>query len=198
MNERVKILKTEILSETYYTLKKVSFSYRRSDGKVETVSREVFERGNGAALLLYHKVKNTVILTRQFRVPAYLNGHESGFLIEVCAGMIDEGNPEETVKREAMEETGYQVSNVRKVFEAYSSPGAVTEKMHFFVASYEEHMKVEGGGGKDDEQEDIELLEVSIDEAMGMVYAGEIQDVKTIVLLQHYALKLAGSPLPKW
>ena len=198
MNERVKILKTEILSDAYYTLKKVSFSYRRSDGKVETVSREVFERGNGAALLLYHEVKNTVILTKQFRVPAYLNGHESGFLIEVCAGMIDEGNPEETIKREAMEETGYQVTNVRKVFEAYSSPGAVTEKMHFFVASYEEHMKVEDGGGKDDEQEDIELLEVPIQEAMEMVYTGEIQDAKTILLLQHYALKLAGATVPGW
>jgi len=198
MSDRAKILTTEILSDNYYTLKKVTYAYRRSDGITETVVREAFDRGNGAALLLYHEERKTVVLTRQFRLPAFINGHESGFLIEVCAGMIDEGNPEETIKREAMEETGYRVKNVQKVFEAYSSPGAVTEKLHFFVAAYDEQMKVEDGGGRDEEQEDIELLEVPLKQAMEMVYAGEIQDAKTILLLQHYALKLAGASVPGW
>ncbi|WP_209331135.1 NUDIX domain-containing protein [Lunatimonas salinarum] len=198
MSDRASILKTEILSDNYYTLKKVTYAYRRTDGITEEVVREAFDRGNGAALLLYHEKRQTVVLTKQFRLPAFISGHPSGFLIEVCAGMIDEGNPEETIKREAMEETGYQVANVRKVFEAFSSPGAVTEKMHFFVAAYDEKMKVEDGGGRDEEQEDIELLEVSIKEAMEMVYTGEIQDAKTILLLQHYALKLAGAGVPGW
>jgi nudix-type nucleoside diphosphatase (YffH/AdpP family) len=147
--------------------------------------REVYDRGNGAAILLYNTKQKTVILTRQFRLPTYLNGNDSGMMIEVCAGLLDEDHPEQCIIRETEEETGYRVSSVRKVFEAYMSPGAVTEILYFFVGEYDESMKVSEGGGVEHEQENIDVLEFTFDEAYSMIGSGEIKDAKTIMLLQY-------------
>lgn len=189
MNDKVNILKTEILSNNWYTLKKVTYEYTKNDGTLQTQSREAYDRGNGAAILLYNPEKRTVILTRQFRLPSYINGNPSGMLIEACAGLLDKDNPEDCIKRETEEETGYKVSDVRKVFEAYMSPGSVTEILYFFVAEYSASMKVNDGGGIEHEQEDIEVLEITLDEAMQMIETGEIKDGKTIMLLQYAKLK---------
>lgn len=189
MNDKVNILKTEILSNNWYTLKKVTYEYTKNDGTLQTQSREAYDRGNGAAILLYNPEKRTVILTRQFRLPSYINGNPSGMLIEACAGLLDKDNPEDCIKRETEEETGYKVSDVRKVFEAYMSPGSVTEILYFFVAEYSASMKVNDGGGIEHEQEDIEVLQITLDEAMQMIETGEIKDGKTIMLLQYAKLK---------
>ncbi|MDB5246800.1 MAG: nudK [Segetibacter sp.] len=189
MNDIVNILKTEILSNNWYTLKKVTYEYTKNDGTLQTQSREAYDRGNGAAILLYNPEKRTVILTRQFRLPSYINGNPSGMLIEACAGLLDKDNPEDCIKRETEEETGYKVSDVRKVFEAYMSPGSVTEILYFFVAEYSASMKVNDGGGIEHEQEDIEVLQITLDEAMQMIETGEIKDGKTIMLLQYAKLK---------
>lgn len=190
MEERAKVVKTEILSDNYYTLKRVTVEYTRTDGRVETQVREAFDRGNGAAILLYQPDRRMVLLTRQFRLPAFISGHPSGMLIEVCAGMMDESDPVKTIIRETLEETGYRLTQVERLFEAYTSPGAVTEKMHFFMGAYDASMKEEEGGGAFEEQEDIQLVEMDIWDALKKVRSGEIEDAKTIVLLQHYALSL--------
>ena len=185
MNDRVKILDTSILSDNWYTLKKVVFEYCNAAGKWETQTREAYDRGNGATILLYNKVNGTIILTRQFRMPTFINGNSDGMLIETCAGLLDDDNPEDCIKRETEEETGYKISAVQKIFEAYMSPGSVTEILHFFVAAYEKGMKVSEGGGHPMENENIEVLELAFSAALSMVSTGEIKDAKTIMLLQY-------------
>jgi GDP-mannose pyrophosphatase NudK len=188
MNNKVKNLSTETLSNNWYTLKKVSYDYLKSNGTWQTQTREAYDRGNGAGILLYNKEQKTVILTRQFRLPTYINGNETGMLIEVCAGLLDKDNPEECARREAEEETGYKVSHVQKVMEAYMSPGSVTEILYLFIAEYSSAMKVNDGGGIEHEQEDIEVLEFPITKALAMIETGEIKDAKTIMLLQYMQL----------
>jgi nudix-type nucleoside diphosphatase (YffH/AdpP family) len=189
MNKNVKISKTEVLSDNWYTLKKVTYEYLKKDGRWETQSREAYDRGNGATILLYNKEYKTVILTRQFRMPSFINGNPDGMLIEACAGLLDKDNPEDCIRRETEEETGYKVSDVRKVFEAYMSPGSVTEILYFFVAEYSKEMKVNDGGGIEHDQEDIEVLEIALEKAMEMIKTGEIKDGKTIMLLQYAKLQ---------
>lgn len=188
-NENVKIKSIDILSDNWYVLKKVNFEYK-ANGIWQTQSREAYDRGNGAVILLYNPSQKTVVLTRQFRMPTYLNGNETGMLIEACAGLLDQDNPEECAKRESEEETGYQVSKVKKVFEAYMSPGSVTEILYFFVAEYSKEMKVNEGGGHEDEQENIEVLEIPFSQALAMIESGEIKDAKTIMLLQYAQINL--------
>lgn len=188
MNPAVEMLKTEVLSDNWYVLRKVTFNIRKRDGSWETQSREAYDRGNGATILLYDLARRTVILTRQFRLPTYVNGNASGMLIETCAGLLDRDDPEKCITRELREETGYIVHHVRKVLEAYMSPGSVTEMLHFFVAEYSQAQRVEDGGGV--EEEDIEVMELRFEDALKQVAAGEIMDGKTILLLQYAALHL--------
>ncbi len=182
-NDNVKIQQTEILSKNWYTLKKVTYDYLKKDGQWQSQSREAYDRGNGAAILLYNKETQTVILTRQFRMPTYINGNETGMMIEVCAGLLDEHDAEECIRRETEEETGYKIKDVRKIFEAYMSPGSVTEKLYFFIAEYSKEMKITEGGGLEHEQEDIDVLELPFEKAYQMIDTGEICDAKTIMLL---------------
>lgn len=184
-NENIKIINTEVLSNNWYVLRKVTYDYLKKDGTWERQSRETYDRGNGATILLYNGAKKTVILTRQFRMPTYVNGNENGMLIEACAGLLDKDNAEDCIKRETEEETGYQVSQIRKIFEAYMSPGSVTEIVYFFVAEYSEAMKTSEGGGLEHDQENIEVLELPFDQALAMIESGEIKDAKTIMLLQY-------------
>jgi GDP-mannose pyrophosphatase NudK len=187
-NNKVKIIKTEVLSDNWYTLRKLTYEYLKKDGTRQTQNREAYDRGNGAVILLYNKELRTVILTRQFRLPTFINGNETGMLIEACAGLLDKDNPEDCIKRETEEETGYKISEVKKIFEAYMSPGSVTEILYFFIAEYAQSMKINDGGGIAHEQEDIEVLELGIDDAIKMVTTGEIKDAKTIMLLQYVKL----------
>ena len=188
MSESIHILETSILSDNWYTLKKVTYEVIKEDGRAETHSREAYDRGNGATILLYNKEFKTVILTRQFRLPTFINGNPSGMLIEACAGLLDKDNPEDCIRRETEEETGYQLKDIRKIFEAYMSPGSVTEILYFFVAEYTRSMKVHEGGGIEHEQENIEVLEITLDLAIHMMNTGEIKDAKTIMLLQYIKL----------
>ena len=188
-NPEIKVTETKLLSDNWYVLNKVTFDYQKKDGKVESHIREVYDRGNGAAILLYNTSKKTVILTRQFRLPTYLNGNKTGMMIEVCAGLLDQDNPEHAVIRETEEETGYRLKKVQKVIETYMSPGSVTEILYLFVGEYDESMKISNGGGLDAEQENIEVLEYTFDEAYAMIESGEITDAKTILLLQHAKIK---------
>lgn len=183
--KNIRILKTDILSNNWYTLKKVTFEGIQHDGTTITREREAYDRGNGSVILLYNKTQGTVILTRQFRLPTYINGNECGMLIECCAGLLDNDNPEECIRRETEEETGYKISSVQKVFELYMSPGSVTEILYFFVAEYQNNMKVNEGGGAEHEQENIEVMELKFTDALNMIKTGEIRDAKTIILLQY-------------
>lgn len=185
----IKITDTKLLSDNWYILKKITYDYSKPDGSRHSQSREVYDRGNGATILLYNKEQQTVVLTRQFRLPSFVNGNESGMLIEACAGLLDNDNPEDCIRRETEEETGYKISAVQKIFEAYMSPGSVTEILHFFIAAYTKEMKLSDGGGAQHEEENIEVLEVAIEEAMKMIDSGEIRDAKTILLLQYVKLK---------
>jgi len=185
MEEIVKNIKEEILADNWHTLKKVTFDYKKKDGSWETQKREVYEKDNGATILLYNSEQQTVILTRQFRLPSYLNGNKGGKLIEACAGLLDEDAPEECARREAEEETGYRPAAVRKVFEAYMTPGSETEVLYFFVGEYSKDMKVSEGGGVAEEHEEIEILELPFEQAYSMIETGEIRDAKTIMLLQY-------------
>lgn len=187
-NKSVKILDTAILSNNWYTLKKVTYEFLKSNGEWQVHNREAYDRGNGATILLYNKKQGTVILTRQFRLPTFINGNSSGMLIEACAGLLDNDNPEDCIRRETEEETGFKITHVRKIFEAYMSPGSVTEILYFFVAEYTNEMKTADGGGIEHEQEDIEVLELNFDNAMRMIVDGEIKDAKTIMLLQYAKL----------
>lgn len=187
-NSNVRNVKSEVLADSWYTLRKITFEYQNSDGSWETQSREAYDRGNGAAILLYNVDKKTVILTRQFRMPTYVNDNDDGMMIEACAGLLDTDAPEDAIRRETAEETGYDIQNVKKVFEAYMSPGSVTEILYFFVAEYSAEMKVNEGGGVKEERENIEVLELDFDEALNMISSGEIKDAKTIMLLQYLRL----------
>jgi len=184
-NPKVKIKSVENLSDNWYKLDKVDFDYQLINGSWQHQSRECYDRGDGAAILLYNPIKKTVILTKQFRMPSYLNENPDGMMIEVCAGLLDADDPLTCIKKEAEEETGYKISNPTKVFEIYSTPGAVTEKIHYFIAEYDAEMKISEGGGLEEETEEIEVLEIPFDEAMEMIYSGEIKDAKSIILLQH-------------
>ena len=187
-SEHVQVLKTEVLSDNWYVLRKVTFRLRKRDGSWEVQSREAYDRGNGATILLYDTARRTVVLTQQFRLPTYVNGNGSGMLIETCAGLLDADDPETCIAREAFEETGYEIRNARKMMQAYISPGSVTEILHFFVAEYSRAQRVNEGGGV--EEEDIEVMELSFDDALARVASGEIRDAKTIMLLQYAALHL--------
>jgi len=182
---KIEIKKTELLSDNWYVLNKVTFDYQKKDDSWVTQKREVYDRGNGAAILLYNTEKKTVILTRQFRLPTYLNGNKTGMMIEVCAGLLDQDNPEQCIIRETEEETGYRLKTVHKVMETYMSPGAVTEILYLFVGQYDDSMKVNDGGGVEHEEENIDVMEMSYDEAYAMIESGQIKDAKTIILLQH-------------
>lgn len=182
----VNIVNEEVLSNNWYLLKKITFNYLSKNGELKLQSREAYDRGNGATILLYNIANRTVILTRQFRLPTYINGNPDGMLTETCAGLLDYDNPEDEIKRETEEETGYVISSVKKVYEAYMSPGSVTERLYFFIAEYTADMKTGTGGGVEDE--DIEVMEIPFDDAMQMLVDGRIQDGKTIILLQHLAL----------
>jgi len=188
MTDHVNILKTEILSDNWYILKKITYEYVKRDGSLQIQNREAYDRGNGATILLYNKDQQTVILTRQFRLPTFINGNESGMLIEACAGLLDKDNPEDCIRKETEEETGNKIKHVQKIFEAYMSPGSVTEILYFFVAEYHHSMKVHEGGGIEHEQENIEVLEIPVAKAMDMIRTGEIKDGKTIMLLQYIKL----------
>ena len=184
----IRNISAETLSDNWYLLKKYSFELKRRDGEWQQQSREVYDRGNGATILLYNRAQKTVILTRQFRFPVYINGHAQP-LIEAAAGLLDEMSPEQRIKAEAEEETGYRLTQVEKVFEAYMSPGSVTEKLHFFIAQYDASQQVHDGGGLKAEGEDIEVLELGFADALKAITDGVIVDGKTIMLLQYLALK---------
>lgn len=181
----IKIVDTEILSDNWYTLKKITFDINEPGGAVIRQEREAYDRGNGATILLYNRENKTVVLTRQFRMPTYINGNTTGYMVEACAGLLDEDNAEDCIRRETEEETGFKVTEVKKIFEAYMSPGSVTEVLYFFVAEYTKDMKVNAGGGLDEEHENIEVLELPFDVAFNMISTGEIRDAKTIMLLQY-------------
>jgi nudix-type nucleoside diphosphatase (YffH/AdpP family) len=187
--DRIRVHSVRLLSDNHYTLKTTTFDWRRNNGEWQTQHRESYDRGNGAALLPYNLADRTVVLVRQFRYPAYVNGHDD-LLIEAAAGLLDDESPEMRIRAEAEEETGYRLGEVRKVFEAFMSPGSVTEKLHFFVAPYEQKMRIGAGGGIASEGEDIEVLELPVDEALAMIADGRIVDAKTIMLLQYAALNI--------
>ena len=184
----VRIHDSITLSDDWYTLKKYTFDVRRRNGEWQRQNREAYDRGNGATILLYNREKRTVILPRQFRFPVYINGHD-GYLIETAAGLLDNMAPEKRIKAEAEEETGYQIDHVEKVFEAFMSPGSVTEKLYFYTAEYQSGDKISQGGGIEAEGEDIEVMEMTLDDALAAVDSGLICDGKTIMLLYHVALK---------
>ncbi|MEO6188228.1 MAG: NUDIX domain-containing protein [Ginsengibacter sp.] len=185
MDHEIKNLHIRKLCGNWSQLKNVSFDYFNQNGEWEHHEREVYDRGNGAVIMLYNKSNNKVILTRQLRIPTYLNGNESGMMIEACAGLLDDESPEHGIRRETEEETGYRIQNIQKVFEAYTSPGSVTEILNFFIAEYSSEMKVNEGGGAADEHENIEVIEMHFKEAVAMIERGEIKDAKTIMLLQY-------------
>jgi GDP-mannose pyrophosphatase NudK len=187
MNDRVRILNTEVLSNNWYILNKVTFEYQSLKGEWTKQSREAYDRGNGATILLYNVASKTVILTRQFRLPTYINGNKDGMLIETCAGLLDLNNPEDCIRKETEEETGFTLKDVRKVMEVYMSPGSVTELIYFFIAAYSNEMKTSSGGGLVG-HEDIEVLELPFERALAMIETGEIKDGKTIMLLQYLRL----------
>mgnify|MGYP000107761784 FL=1 len=190
LHPKITIQKTELLSDNWYLLNKVTFDYKMGDQDSETQVREVYDRGNGAVILLYNSTNKTVVLTKQFRLPTYLNGNTSGMVIEACAGLLDAENPEECIIRETEEETGYRLSSVKKVFQSFMSPGSVTEILHFFIGEYQPNMKVSDGGGLAEEHENIEVLEYPFQQAYQMIASGEIIDAKTIMLLQYAKINL--------
>ncbi len=195
MNSSVKILSTEILSTNWYKLYKYTYETTDKSGDVIVQSREAYDRGNGAVILLYNPTSKTVVLTKQFRLPTFVNGNTSGMMIEACAGLLDHENPEDCIRRETEEETGYRIKDVRKIFEAYMSPGSVTEILHFFVAEYSCNHKISEGGGVD-EDENIEVLELNFTKAITMMASGEIRDAKTIMLLQYAMIHNLVNPIP--
>lgn len=187
-SDRVRIVDQRILADDWFVLKKTAFEYLRSDGRWQLLHRETYDRGDGAVLLLFNRARGTVVLTRQFRFPAFANGLADGMLVEACAGLLDDEDPHTAIRREVQEETGFAVRAPRKIFEAYMSPGSVTERLHFFVAEYDAADRVGDGGGDSTEGEDVQVLELALAQAMEMIRTGEIQDGKTIMLLQHAAL----------
>ena len=192
VSDRIRVRDVRLLSDNWYVLKATTFDWRRADGTWQTQSRETYDRGNGAALLPYNLAARTVVLTRQFRYPAYVNGHDD-LLIEAAAGLLDNASPEARIRAEVEEETGYRLGEIRKIFECFMSPGSVTEKLHFFVGEYDAAMRVGDGGGLESEGEEIAVLELPFDQAMTMIETGEIADAKTIMLLQYAALNIFRS-----
>ena len=192
VSDRIRVREVRLLSDNWYVLKATTFDWRRADGSWQTQSRETYDRGNGAALLPYNLAARTVVLTRQFRYPAYVNGYDD-LLIEAPAGLLDNASPEERIRAEVEEETGYRLGEIRKIFECFMSPGSVTEKLHFFVGEYDAAMRVGDGGGLESEGEEIAVLELPFDQAMTMIETGEIADAKTIMLLQYAALNIFRS-----
>jgi len=190
MEPKTTVLDTTVLSNNWGKLNKVKYEHTLPNGTVQIQEREVYDRGNGATILLYNKEKQTVVLTRQFRLPTWFNGNATGMMIETCAGLLDESDPEECIRRETEEETGYTLTEVKKVMEVYMSPGSVTEILYFFVAAYSAAMKTGEGGGLEKEQENIEVLELNFKDALGMIANGDIKDAKTIMLLQYAALNV--------
>lgn len=186
--ERIRIVETSLLSNDWFVLKKVTFDYRRRDGSWQRQSRETYDRGNGATILLHNPATGNVVLTRQFRMPAFVNGHD-GMLIEAAAGLLDQISPEERIRAEVEEETGYRVRKLRKVFEAFMSPGSVTEKLYFYLGEYDASTRIGTGGGIAEEGEDLEVIEMPLSEALAAIERGEIVDGKTIMLVQHLALR---------
>ena len=184
-NSKVKIKSVKNLSNDWYTLDKVNFDYQIKNGSWQNQNRESYDRGDGACILLFNAEEKKVILTKQFRMPSYLNGNNDGMMIEVCAGLLDKDDPLTCIKKEAEEETGYKISEPKKVFELYSTPGAVTEKIHYFIAEYTNEMKISEGGGLEEESEEIEVLEMGFPKAIKMIESGDICDAKTIILLQY-------------
>jgi nudix-type nucleoside diphosphatase (YffH/AdpP family) len=186
----IKILSEELLSDNWGKLTKVSYEYKMPDGKTEIHKREVYDRGDGATILLYNAEKKSVILTKQFRLPVWWNKHPTGMFTEACAGKVErDEDPTECIVRETEEETGYQITNPKKIMTAFMSPGSVTELIHFYVAPIHDELKKSSGGGQQNEQEDIEVMEIPFEKALAMVKSGEIQDAKTIMLLQYAALE---------
>lgn len=186
MNERIRLREQQTLSDDWFTLYKITFDYQRKNGAWETQSREAYDRGNGAVILLHDPATDHVVLTRQFRLPTFVNGNPTGLLIEACAGLLDDEHPDAAIIREMEEETGYRLSHVEKVMEAYMSPGSVTERLFFYLAEYSAATERQAGGGV--EEEEIEVLEMPLQQALSLVSSGEIQDGKTIMLLQHLRL----------
>ncbi len=184
-NPAITIKNIEVLSNNWYTLRKITFDYQKKDMTWETQIREAYDRGNGATILLFNKATQMVLLTRQFRMPTFLNGNETGMMIEACAGLLDKDNAEDCIRKETEEETGYSVKEVQKIFEVYMSPGSVTEIVYFFIGAYSKDMKINEGGGVADEQENIEVMELPFEKAYAMIASGEIKDAKTIMLLQY-------------
>ncbi|HXC54751.1 MAG TPA: NUDIX domain-containing protein [Rhizomicrobium sp.] len=191
ISDRVRIADIKVLSDNWYVLRKVTFSWRRNDGRWQDQEREAYDRGNGAAILLYNLAQRSVVLTRQFRMPAFMNGYRE-LLIEAAAGLLDDASPEDRIRAEAEEETGYSVQGVAKVFELFMSPGSVTEKLHLFVAAYDAREKTGAGGGIAGEGEDIDVLELPFAEALAMMADGRICDAKTVILLQYAQMNLFG------
>ncbi|GAB3032183.1 GDP-mannose pyrophosphatase NudK [Spirosoma pulveris] len=189
--ERVEITEEKILSDNWYVLRRFTFNYLGKNGEWTTQQREAYDRGNGATILLHNPKTDTVILTRQFRLPTFVNGNPTGLLIEACAGLLDDEDPEDAIRRETEEETGYRIQSVEKVMEAYMSPGSVTEKLFFYLAEYSADTERTDGGGIDEEE--IDILELSVRQAMAMMERGEIMDGKTIMLLQYLRLKQLGN-----
>lgn len=190
MSQSVKILEKKLLSDNWYKLYKYTFEITGRDGKTYQQTREAYDRGNGAVILLYNRANRTIILTKQFRLPTFVNGNADGQMIEACAGLLDEDNAEDCIRRETEEETGYRIEHVHKIYEAYMSPGSVTEILYFFTGEYSPNQKVNDGGGVAHEQENIEVLELPFDRAWNMIGSGEIRDAKTIMLLQYAKLNL--------
>ena len=189
VSDRIRVHDVRLLSDNHYTLKTTTFEWRRANGEWQTQRRETYDRGNGAVLLPYNLAQRSVVLVKQFRYPAYVNGYDE-LMIEAAAGLLDNASPEARIRAEAEEETGYRLGEITKVFEAFMSPGSVTEKLHFFVAAYEPRMRVGAGGGIESEGEEIEVLELAIDAALAMIADGRIVDAKTIMLLQYAALNI--------
>ena len=187
-NPDVVIRDVELTSSGWHVLRRTTYDYRRRDGRWVTEQRETYDRGNGATILLYDLVRRTVLLTRQFRFPAYVNGHPDGMLIEAAAGLLDDDDPETAIRREASEELGVTVGALQHVFDAYMSPGSVTERVHFYAAPFQAGDRTGDGGGLEDDGEDIEVLEISFADALEMTADGRIADGKTIMLLQWAAL----------
>ncbi|WP_315313349.1 GDP-mannose pyrophosphatase NudK [Pantoea vagans] len=183
MSFKINIIKDKLLSENWFVLRNYTYEITDRHGEVIRHKREVYDRGNGATILLYNREKNSVVLTRQFRIATYVNGNDSGMLIEACAGLLDDDSPEDCIRKEAIEETGYAVGEVEKLYACYMSPGGVTELIHFFAAEYNESLRDNAGGGVEDES--IDVLELSFPDALAMVAEGRIRDGKTIMLLQH-------------
>ena len=183
MSQKITLIKDKVLSDNYFVLRNITYDLTQRDGQVVQHKREVYDRGNGATVLLYNSQKQSVVLVRQFRIATWVNGNTDGMLIETCAGLLDDDEPEDCIRKEAIEETGYQVKNVRKVFQLYMSPGGVTEIVHFFIAEYDDSLRENAGGGVEDEA--IDVLELPFSQALEMIRRGEICDGKTVILLQY-------------